>query len=214
METDQKRESMPGPTAGVNETARLEAFSDGVFAVAITLLALDLKVPPPQGGGNGRDLAEALLRQWPSYLAFATSFLTVLIMWVNHHLVFKLVGKTSIRLMFANGYLLMTTTAVPFTTELFSAYFKRPGARVAAATYAGTFVLISLGYLWMWHAIKHGNLFKSGASSETIERVDNNYRYGTPMYLLALAGALISPYVTLAICTGLWVFWAFTATEC
>lgn len=196
------------------ETARLEAFSDGVFAVAITLLALDLKVPSPQAGMTGRDLAEALARQWPGYVAFATSFLTVLIMWVNHHLVFKLVGRTSMRLMLANGYLLMTTTAVPFTTELYETYFHQPAARVAAAAYAGTFVLISIGYLWMWHAIKAGGLFMSSASESTIERVDRNYRYGTPMYLLATAGAAISPYVTLAICTGLWLFWAFTATEC
>ena len=196
------------------ETARLEAFSDGVFAVAITLLALDLKVPPVRAGGTGRDLAEALLRQWPSYLAFATSFLTVLIMWLNHHLVFKLVGKTSMRLMLANGYLLMMTTTVPFATELFSTYFRQPAGRVAAAAHAGSFVLISLGYLWMWHAIKHGELFRAGAPQETIDRIDRNYRYGTPMYLVATLGAAVSPHVTLGICTALWVFWAFTATEC
>jgi uncharacterized membrane protein len=195
------------------ETARLEAFSDGVFAVAITLLALDLKVPPVHPGGTAHDLTSALLRQWPSYLAFATSFLTVLIMWLNHHLVFKLVGKTSMRLMLANGYLLMMTTTVPFTTELFSTYFGQPAARVAAAAYGGAFVLISLGYLWMWHAIKNGQLFKAGASEETIERIDQNYRYSTPMYVIATLGAAVSPHVTLAICTALWVFWAFTATE-
>jgi len=196
------------------EPGRLEAFSDGVFAVAITLLALDLKVPLVQPNGTARELSDALLRQWPSYVAFATSFLTVLIMWLNHHLVFKLVGKTSMRLMLANGYLLMMTTVVPFTTELFSSYFSLPGARVAAAAYAGAFVLISIGYLWVWHAVKHGQLFRSGAPAETIDRIDRNYRYGTPMYVLATAGAAISPYVTLAICTALWLFWAFTATEC
>src|SRR5215469_12798511 len=180
------------------ETGRLEAFSDGVFAVAITLLALDLKVPLVQPNGTARELSDALLRQWPSYVAFATSFLTVLIM----------------RLMLANGYLLMMTTVVPFTTELFSSYFSLPGARVAAAAYAGAFVLISIGYLWVWHAVKHGQLFRSGAPAETIDRIDRNYRYGTPMYVLATAGAAISPYVTLAICTALWLFWAFTATEC
>jgi uncharacterized membrane protein len=196
------------------ETTRLEAFSDGVFAVAITLLALDLKVPPVVPGGTARDLAGALLRQWPSYLAFATSFLTVLIMWLNHHMVFKLVAKTSTRLVLANGYLLMTTTVVPFTTELFSTYFGQPAARVAAAAYAGSFVLISIGYLWIWHAIKHGHLFNASASKEMVERIDTNYRYGTPMYLVAMLGAAVSPHVTLAICSGLWLFWAVTATEC
>jgi uncharacterized membrane protein len=197
-----------------SETARLEAFSDGVFAVAITLLALDLRVPPAGIGGTPRALADALVQQWPSYLAFVTSFLTVLIMWLNHHLLFKLVRKTSTQLMFANGYLLMTTTAVPFATELVSAYLQRPAARVAAGAYGGTFVLISIGYLWVWRVVKQGNLFKASASAATIERINRNYRFGTPLYLLATLSAGISAYLTLGICTALWIFWALTATEC
>lgn len=196
------------------DTARLEAFSDGVFAVAITLLALDLKVPPVGSTGTARDLVEALLRQWPGYLAFVTSFLTVLIMWLNHHVLFKLVGRTSTQLMFANGFLLLMTTAVPFTTELVSAYASRPGARVAAGVYGGAFVLISIGYLWIWEAVKRGRLFRRDASERTIERINRSYRYGTPMYLLATLGAFLSAHVTLGICTALWLFWAFTATEC
>ena len=94
------------------ETARIEAFSDGVFAIAITLLVLDLKVP--RGLAEGRTLADALLAQWPAYLAFASSFMTILIMWVNHHRIFTLVGRSDERLIFYNGLLLMGVTVVPF----------------------------------------------------------------------------------------------------
>ena len=83
------------------DTGRLEAFSDGVFAVAITLLALDIQVPHLPSSSTARALAMALVRQWPSYIAFATSFFTVLIMWANHHGFFKLVHRTSARLLFA-----------------------------------------------------------------------------------------------------------------
>jgi uncharacterized membrane protein len=101
------------------ETARLEAFSDGVFAIAITLLALNLQVPHIENIGGKWALAEALGRQWPSYVAFVTSFFTILVVWVNHHGVFKLVHKASAGLLFANGFLLMTTTACHFPREFF-----------------------------------------------------------------------------------------------
>ena len=102
------------------ETARIEAFSDGVFAIAITLLVLDLKVP--RGLAEGRTLADALLAQWPAYLAFASSFMTILIMWVNHHRIFTLVGQSDERLLFYNGLLLMGVTVVPFPTSLVAEY--------------------------------------------------------------------------------------------
>ncbi len=80
-----------GAAAAAKETARIEAFSDGVFAIAITLLVLDLKVPHDMA--EGRDLAAALWRQWPAYLAFVTSFATICIMWINHHRMFTLIGE-------------------------------------------------------------------------------------------------------------------------
>src|SRR5713226_9617300 len=90
------------------ETGRLEAFSDGVFAIAITLLALELKVPHFAGSGNmAARLISGLTHQWPSYFAFLTSVFTVLIMWVHHHAIFRLVRGADVTLLFANGFLLM-----------------------------------------------------------------------------------------------------------
>src|SRR5215813_3568997 len=98
-----------------SETSRIEAFSDGVFAIAITLLVLDLKVPPDPSGIHR--LAELLLSEWPAYLAFLTSFATILIMWINHHRIFTLVGRSDDRLLFYNGLLLLGVTVVPFPTS-------------------------------------------------------------------------------------------------
>ena len=109
------------------ETGRVEAFSDGVFAIAITLLVLELKVPHVGDGGNGR-LAAALLAQWPSYLAFVTSFATILIMWVSHHHMFTFVRRADARFLYANGLLLFVVTVVPFPTALVAEYFEKPGS--------------------------------------------------------------------------------------
>ncbi|HXW55199.1 MAG TPA: TMEM175 family protein [Candidatus Cybelea sp.] len=198
------------------ETGRLEAFSDGVFAVAITLLALDLQVPKLGNAASVGAVAQALARQWPSYIAFATSFFTVLIMWVSHHSIFKLVQKSNARLLFANGLLLMLTTVVPFSTSLVTQYLRSPAAKMACAVYGGTFVLISLAFNLLWYGLLHDRtLLRADASEEVIQRIDRSYRVGTPMYVLATVGAFLNPYVTIGLCTALWIFWAFTARgEC
>jgi len=196
------------------DTGRLEAFSDGVFAVAITLLALDLQVPKLGNNASARDLVLALARQWPSYIAFITSFFTVLIMWVNHHGFFKLVHRTSARLLFANGFLLMMTTAVPFSTALVTQYLRFPAAKSACAVYGATFVLISLGFSSLLHiVVKDPATRNPGVTEETLECVRKCWRLGPPLYILATVGAFLSPYVTIGICTGLWVYWAGTSRD-
>ena len=109
------------------ETGRIEAFSDGVFAIAITLLVLDIKVP--QGLGESTRLVTALIDQWPSYFAFLTSFFTIGIMWINHHRLFTHVRRVSHGLLIWNGILLMAVSLVPFTTKLVATYVGHDGAR-------------------------------------------------------------------------------------
>src|ERR1019366_3829353 len=113
-------QSAPATHDELKGTARLEAFSDGVFAIAITLLVLNLQVPHVEANSAKWELASALLHQCPSYLGFVTSFFTVLIMWMNHHAIFKFVHKVNARILFANGILLLITTAIPFVTGLLS----------------------------------------------------------------------------------------------
>jgi uncharacterized membrane protein len=196
------------------ETGRVEAFSDGVFAVAITLLALDLVVPHLANGGSSHELLRALAHQWPSYLAFVTSFFSVLIMWANHHTTFKLIRRVSAHLIFANGLLLLAATTVPFGTSLMAEYMGKPGARAAAVVYGGIFVIASAAYNLVWYCAAHNRrLLQESVPQRTAERLTRSYALGPPFYLAAVIGAYWSAYITIGICTALWIFWALTAKD-
>ncbi|HXL19806.1 MAG TPA: TMEM175 family protein, partial [Streptosporangiaceae bacterium] len=139
------------------ESDRLEAFSDGVFAVAITLLALDLAVPGP---GHGR-LGDLLHHHLPSFAAFAVSFLTIGIIWVNHHTLFKNFARIDRTLLFLNLLLLFFVVCIPFGTSTFAAYLPRgrPDAPLATAIYEGVFEGMSLSFgILFWWAIRHEHL--------------------------------------------------------
>lgn len=198
------------------QTGRLEAFSDGVFAIAITLLALELKVPHLESHGAdpaSADLASALAKEWPSYFAFITSFFTVLIMWVHHHVIFGLVRRVDATLLFANGFLLMLVTAVPFPTAVVSEYLRTPAAAAAVTLYAGIFVAISIAFYLLQMAAFRKSVLDRDASETRILRLRRNYRLGPPAYIAAAIAAPFSPWLAMAICTALWVFWALTTRE-
>jgi uncharacterized membrane protein len=155
-------------------------------------------------------LAWLLARQWPSYLSFTTSFFTVLIMWVNHHGIFKMICKTDATLLFANGFLLLLVTVVPFPTALVASYLRTPAASTACALYGATFVFISLGYAFLLAAAKRGGgrLLAPGSMPSINHRLRACYLVGTPLYLLSTVVAPFAPWLTIAICTVLWLYWA------
>jgi uncharacterized membrane protein len=197
------------------ETGRLESFSDGVFSIAMTLLILELTVP---GLNSDRDkwtsgqLFRALAQQWPHYLAFLTSFFTVLIMWVNHHGIFRMIRRTDSTLLLANGFLLMLVTFVPFPTDLVADYLRTPAASTACAVYSGTFVLISISYALVLLAARRngGRLLAANTLPEVERRLRDCVYVGTPFYLAATLVAPWKPWLTIVICTVLWVFWALS----
>jgi len=194
--------------ADEKETGRVEAFSDGVFAIAVTLLVLELRVPHLQDGGAGGSLARALLAQWPSYVALVTSFLTVLVMWTNHHRIFELVRRVNAPFLYANGLLLLVVTVVPFPTAVLAEYFQKPGATTAAAVYAGTFVLCGVAFQLLWRtAIAGRRLLRSDYSEKRIQEIHRRYWLGVPGYLAATAAAFVSVYLTVGICLALLVVW-------
>jgi uncharacterized membrane protein len=192
------------------ETTRVEAFSDGVFAIAMTLLILEIKVPQvPQGPDYPRwRLFAAMLALWPSFLAFVLSFGTVLIMWVNHHGLFKHAGRADNRLLFANGLLLLLVTFVPFPTAVLAEYLDCQAANAAAVLYCGTYVLISLAYnLLLWSiAASHGPEAPA-ATLLAIARIRKAYRLGLLVYVLATALSFFTAFGGLALCCGLWGLW-------
>ncbi|HVZ37979.1 MAG TPA: TMEM175 family protein [Candidatus Kapabacteria bacterium] len=178
------------PVPAGSETGRVEAFSDGVFAIAITLLVLDLKVPREIADGH---LAEELLHLWPSYMAFLASFLTIGVMWINHHRLFTLIRRCDHTLLILNGLLLLGVTVVPFPTGLVAGFLGRPDARIAAMVYNGTFVLLAVFFNVLWRHASHNNrLFDPGADREAIRGITRQYMFGPVYYLAACLLALIS----------------------
>jgi uncharacterized membrane protein len=164
------------------ETTRLEAFSDGVFAIAITLLIIEVHVPEAEGG---RELAHALAGLWPSFFAFALSFATILIMWMNHHAMFAWVERANGPVFVSNGFLLLTITALPFSTALLGDYLGHAGERTAAAIYAAHLVLISLGFAWAWNAMASRRALLAPRLPK--DEVDRTNRYIFASFLLYAA---------------------------
>jgi uncharacterized membrane protein len=193
------------------ETGRIEAFSDGVFAIAITLLILEIKVPNAHDLGAG-GLGSALLRLWPSYLAFVTSFATILVMWVNHHRLFNHIRRSNHAFLFWNGLLLFLVTFVPFPTALLAEYLQHAEAQLAVRVYAGTFVAIALVFVGLWrHASTGGQLLARGVDQAEVRRITQQYRFGPPAYLAAFVASFFSVWLSLAMCLCLAVFFACRA---
>jgi len=201
MTTDNKATMEPA-----KETARLEAFSDGVFAIAITLLILELQ-PPRLGQVSVSALLVGLAHLWPSYFAFLTSFGSILIMWVHHHAIFRLARKADAPLLFANGFLLLMVTIVPFPTAVVAQYLSTPAARAAAFFYAGIFFFLGLSFYVLLRVV----LRQCTLSGPTIQRFRRGYRLGPPGYLIATLAAPLSAWVSLGICTLLWIYWGLMA---
>lgn len=193
---------MAEPVAsGPSETARVEAFSDGVFAIAITLLVLEIRVPPPDVTGHGSTLLPALLRLWPSYLGYLISFVTIGVMWVNHHSMFVLIRQTDRYFLLLSVFFLMCIAFLPFPTGLLAEYLAEPkGRRVAVATYSASFVLIALAYnaLW-WYAVQEGRLLEPNADREAVRTISRRYLIGPIAYGASFVFAFINVWASLAV---------------
>jgi uncharacterized membrane protein len=192
-----------------SETARVEAFSDGVFGIAMTLLVIEIKVPSHELVA-AQGLAHALIGLWPSYLAFLTSFVTILVIWVHHHWVFALIMRNDHPFLYWNGLLLLFVTFVPFPTALLAEYLLHPEARVAANLYTGTFLAISLAFdtLWRHASTKLLSADETKAKKREATQITRQYRFGPPLYLLAFGVSFVSEAWSVALCLLLALFFA------
>lgn len=185
------------------ETARIEAFSDGVFAIAITLLILEIKVPSPASG----DLPRQLLRQWPSYFAFVISFAFVGIMWINHHRLFTHIKHSNNVLLFLNLLLLLGVTAVPFPTAVLAQYFGGRDQRTAAILYHATYFAIAIFFNVLWqYASRH--LLGKDADASAASKISAQYAFGPLVYLVCIALAWVNVQLSLILNIALAVFFA------
>lgn len=194
------------------ETVRIENFSDAVFAIAITLLVLDLHAPEVNAVKNGAELLAYLKNEWTSYLAFTLSFFSIFIMWVNHHKIFKQIYSRNTAIMFANGLILFLVTSVSYPTSLLARFFESEASNIAVAIYTGIFVIINISYNLLWFiASNNKKLLRPGITNAAIKKIRNNYLYGFPTYLIAFGISFQYPTAALAISMLLLVFWAVSS---
>jgi uncharacterized membrane protein len=184
----------------LRESSRVEAFSDGVFAIAITLLVLTLAVPTYERASSAPELRRALLEQWPTYVAFVMSFLSILIMWASHHNIFSLIRRVDHVFLLLNGLILMGVTLIPFPTHLLASHLGHPGEGVAAEVYCVIALFIALAYnaLWYW-ARRGGHLLEPDVSPQTLRAVTRQYAVAPFVYVVALGLALVNVWASIAI---------------
>lgn len=201
---DQKRPRTPALT-----TRRVEAFSDAVFAIAITLLALNLQVPE-LSPVTPEALAAELVAKWPTYLSFLLSFVTLLIAWVYHHRLLEAAKHSGTGLLFTNGILLLIVSSVPFPTALLGAYLTTPAASVVSAIYAGYIGVLNFTYNLLWWVVvrQQRSAHRKGWRPPTSMILSY---LGFPCYVVAVGIAFWSPVATLIICDALWVVWTIMA---
>lgn len=196
-----------GPLVERNETARVEAFSDGVLAIVITLLVLELHVPRELTSEMA--LREALAHEWQSYLAFLTSFATVGIMWVNHHRLFTLIGKSDHWLLMLNLLLLLFICVVPFPTAIVAEYLGHEGATTAALILNGVFTCTAIVFNVLWrYAASNRRLIAAGVSDHVVQSQTRQYLFGPFIYFASFLLAFVSPIASVAMNLMLAIFFA------
>ena len=194
-----------------SQTARLEAFSDGVFAIAVTLLILEIHVPTRE---HAETLGHELLRIWPSYLGYLTSFLTIGVMWINHHYVFELIARVDRTMLLLNTLLLMLIAFVPFPTAVLAQFIETGGARSAAVLYGATLTLTAMTYFAWWRYASAGRrLIGDEVPDEVVDDITRAYVPGTLLYAGAALLAFLQPWVSAAAYLAIAVFYALPLAQ-
>lgn len=199
-------------SAEEKETQRIEAFSDGVFGIALTLLVLGIKVPQLEDLHAGKSLLQALGSQWPAFCAYLISFFTILIMWIQHHRLFVLIRRADLPFMYLNGFLLLIVTFVPFPTELLAEHFLHEEARTASLFYTGTYVFIGIAYNLVWHyAAYKRRLIGKDVDDRAVREVTFQYLFGPVVFFASFALCFFNVYAGLTTCVLLDIYFAVTA---
>jgi uncharacterized membrane protein len=200
-----------GHLGRLTATNRVEAFSDGVMAIAITLLVLELKVPPDSEPGQ---LLGDLARRWPSYVAYVSAFLTIGIIWLNHHTLLTSIGRFDGRLHWLNLFLLFTVATLPFPTALLADYVAQGGvnASVAAAAYGVNATLMSLPWSFILrHLADHPELLETGYRASDTRAEIRRGAIGVPIYAAATVIAFIEPLAALGLYGAIAALYAITS---
>ncbi len=197
---EQGKEGAPITPSGGQEsnTGRIEAFSDGVFAIAITLLIIEIAVPHV---GEAGPLFGALVSLWPSYLGYAISFLVIGTVWANHHNRFRLISRSDHVLLFLNIVFLMCVAFIPFPTALLAEYVREEAHRTTAvAVYSGTLAVTAVFFTLLWlYAAGNYRLIDHSVDPYLLRAMTRRYVVGALLYILAFALSFVSPATSLAL---------------
>ena len=174
-------------------TNRLETFADGVFAIAATLLILNVDAQVPE---DTRDLGALLFHIWPSYAAYAVTFFTIGIVWVNHHTVMSQIDRADRLFLFLNIGFLMLVAFAPFPTRLIAEHIREEGARAAALTYGITLVVMAALFNALWlYASVGSRLLRADHDPKVVRGITRSYALGPVTYLAATLISIVSPTV-------------------
>lgn len=189
------------------ETLRIETFSDGVFCIAVTLLSIEIGVEL-HGDVTNKELTHALLAKWPIYLAYVASFVNVLLAWIGHHSLFKMLHRSDNSIMITNGLLLMLVALVPFPTKTLGEFLLSGGFKVAVIFYTAYFVLISIAFWLLWFAARRKpGILMQNVSVNQIKITTRNENIGLICNTIIFAVAFINPWLALALSFVMWVYW-------
>jgi uncharacterized membrane protein len=189
-----------------HETSRVEAFSDGVFAIAITLLIIEVHVPLRE---HADELGHELLNLWPSYLGYLTSFLTIGVMWINHHYVFSLIDRVDRTMLLLNTTLLLMIAFVPFPTAVLAQFIETDGARAAAVLYGATLTVTAINFfVWWRYASSSRRLIAEQVPDHVVQDITRAYTPGTLIYGGAMLLAFVEPWLSAALYLAIAVFYA------
>ena len=187
--------------------ARLEALCDGVFAIALTLLILDVKLPPAESITSTAELWRALQHLAPTIFAFVLTFGVILITWVNHHAMLNLVNGTSASFIYANGFLLLTVVSLPFPTGLLGAFLLTDHAAPAVVLYNAVLAVTAIGWILVAGAALRNRLTTDDKSAATLRDGMRNGYFAFVLYALLAILALWFPLAIAIVTTGSWILW-------
>jgi uncharacterized membrane protein len=181
-------------------TSRLEAFSDGVFAIAITLLVLEIKVPGASELHQAGGVWAALAQRWPNYVGYALSFLVIGVMWANHHSIFEYIKRVDRTLILVNLLLLMGVGFLPFPTAVLADNLADPATRTAATAFYGVaLVFTSITFNLLWLVGRRQHLFGTKLPKQAVQTITRRYAVALPCYAAAAGVAYVNVWLSLAI---------------
>ena len=193
--------------AEAHTNARLEAFCDGVFAIALTLLIIDIKVPATESTASTSDAWRALRHLTPSVFAFVLSFAIILITWVNHHGALRLIRRSSAAFFYANGFLLLTVVFIPFPTALLGEFIWTDHAAPAVVLYNAVLAVQAIGWIFVGSAALKGHLADGEQAVSAIRENRRNGYFAFFFYSMLAVTAFWLPVAVAIITTLSWVFW-------